>query len=162
VAASATTTTGGGRGRLANALVKVAVDQALAAPAYTYAYYVITNAVGAAAATSGAALARRDPAGESAGDSPEEGKRAPLAKVLSGAHDKAVTKLGPTMLQHYKVWPLVHTANFYYVPLQHRVLVQNGVLVFWSAYLSHLNHGEDHGRNDDHDTGDELRLIDAL
>jgi hypothetical protein len=66
------------------------------------------------------------------------------------------------MLQHYKVWPLVHTANFYYVPLQHRVLVQNGVLVFWSAYLSHLNHGEDHGRNDDHDTGDELRLIDAL
>ena len=35
---------------------------------------------------------------------------------------------------------MVHSFNFYYVPLHHRILVQNTVLVGWSAYLSHLNH----------------------
>jgi len=47
--------------------------------------------------------------------------------------------LWPTMLLHWRLWPLVHSVNFYFVPLQHRVLVQNTVLVGWSGYLSHLN-----------------------
>jgi hypothetical protein len=138
-----------GNRRLANALVKVTIDQAVAAPAYTYAYYVITNAVGpavaAAAATTTTRIHARGPdekvkeGGGGTGHA-ESGASAHLSHVLHGAHDKAWAKLGPTMTQHYKVWPVVHAVNFYYVPLQHRVLVQNGVLVFWSAYLSHLNH----------------------
>jgi len=47
----------------------------------------------------------------------------------------------PTMLRHWTVWPAVHTLNFYFNPLHHRVLVQNLVLVGWSGYLSHLNNG---------------------
>ena len=48
--------------------------------------------------------------------------------------------LWPTMMQHWKLWPVVHSFNFYFAPLHHRVLVQNVVLVGWSGYLSHLNH----------------------
>ena len=49
--------------------------------------------------------------------------------------------LPPTMMRHWSVWPFVHTINFYYFSLHHRVLVQNLVLVGWSGYLSHLNNG---------------------
>ena len=49
--------------------------------------------------------------------------------------------LPPTMIRHWTLWPAVHTMNFYYIPLHHRVLVQNLVLVGWSGYLSHLNNG---------------------
>jgi hypothetical protein len=49
--------------------------------------------------------------------------------------------LPDTLLRHWTLWPIVHTLNFYYNPLHHRVLVQNLVLIFWSGYLSHLNNG---------------------
>jgi hypothetical protein len=55
--------------------------------------------------------------------------------------DRAAEMLPPTMLRHWTLWPAVHSLNFYYNPLHHRVLVQNLVLVGWSAYLSHLNNG---------------------
>jgi protein Mpv17 len=49
--------------------------------------------------------------------------------------------LWPTMLRHWKLWPFVHSFNFYFVPLHHRMMVQNLALVGWSGYLSHLNSG---------------------
>ena len=55
--------------------------------------------------------------------------------------DRAIEMLPPTMIRHWSVWPFVHTINFYYFSLHHRVLVQNLVLVGWSGYLSHLNNG---------------------
>jgi Mpv17 / PMP22 family len=119
------------RRRLANTLVKVLFDQSLAAPLYTYAYYVVTNFLGSAYAAS-----RSDP--------PSSDMRE-MKDLLVETHDKARAMLWPTMVQHYKLWPAVHFVNFYAVPLQHRVLVQNTVLVFWSAYLSHLNH--QHGKD---------------
>jgi len=61
-------------------------------------------------------------------------------KSWKNTNAKASEMLWPTMLQHWKLWPTIHTLNFYYMPLHHRVLVQNTVLVFWSGYLSHLNH----------------------
>jgi Mpv17 / PMP22 family len=112
--------------RLSNALVKVVIDQSLAAPLYTYAYYVVTNFLGKAYAASRSDQAPSD--------------RPDMKAILTETHEKAQTMLWPTMMQHYKLWPAVHFVNFYAVPLQHRVLVQNTVLVFWSAYLSHLNH----------------------
>jgi Mpv17 / PMP22 family len=119
------------RSRLANTLVKVLIDQSLAAPLYTYGYYVVTNFLGSAYAVS-------------RGDQPSSDARE-MKDVLAETHDKARAMLWPTMVQHYKLWPAVHFVNFYSVPLQHRVLVQNTVLVFWSAYLSHLNH--QHGKD---------------
>lgn len=111
--------------RLANTLAKVAIDQALAAPLYIYSYFVVTN-LGprlAAASTGGGVL--------------------PLAEYRRLWRDvtgKAAAMLGPTMVQHWSLWPAVHALNFYLVPLHQRVLVQNAVLVGWSGYLSHLNH----------------------
>jgi Mpv17 / PMP22 family len=59
--------------------------------------------------------------------------------ILEETESKARQMLWPTMKQHWKLWPAVHSLNFYFVPLQHRVLLQNTVLVGWSGYLSHLN-----------------------
>jgi Mpv17 / PMP22 family len=114
------------RSRLMNTLVKVVIDQSLAAPLYTYSYYVVTNFLGSAFAAARTDVSNADRVG--------------MTRVLVETHNKARDMLWPTMVQHYKLWPAVHFANFYAVPLQHRVLVQNTVLVFWSAYLSHLNH----------------------
>jgi hypothetical protein len=49
--------------------------------------------------------------------------------------------LWPTLLRHWRVWPFVQTFNFYFMPLHHRMFVQNAVLVGWSGYLSYLNNG---------------------
>jgi len=114
--------------KLANTAVKVAVDQTMGAPLYIYSYYCITN-------LAAAAIADHD----SDSDSPDNSNLR-LMSVATDVHEKAASMLLPTMLQHWKLWPAVHTLNFYFVPLPHRVLVQNTVLVGWSGYLSHLNH----------------------
>lgn len=103
------------RYKLQNTLVKVALDQALAAPVYIYSYYFITSWAKNIRAKFNIASRTRE------------------------AHDKAITQMPPTMLKHWRLWPAVHTVNFYFVPLQHRVLVQNVVLVGWSGYLSYLS-----------------------
>jgi protein Mpv17 len=108
------------RYRLANAVVKVVIDQSLAAPLYIYSYFVLTN--------TGQKLKLID------GSLPE------AWQVWKETNDKAAAMLLPTMLQHWTLWPMVHTLNFYFMPLHHRVLVQNTVLIGWSGYLSHLNH----------------------
>lgn len=46
----------------------------------------------------------------------------------------------PNIMQHYCVWPFVHTINCCYFPQSHQVLVQNTVLVAWSGYLCNLNY----------------------
>lgn len=99
------------RYRLANTMVKVVVDQAWAAPFYIYCYYIITNSI----------------------QKQQESPDMPLPSVLQVTKEKADAVLLPTMLRHWRVWPLVHSINFYFVPLQHRVLVQNVVLVGWSG-----------------------------
>ena len=103
--------------RLANTTVKVLIDQSIGAPLYIYTYYVLTNM--GQAALSG---------------SPD------LSKAWQETNARAQAMLGPTMLKHWRLWVPVHMGNFYFVPLHHRVLVQNTVLTFWSGYLSHLNH----------------------
>jgi len=114
--------------KLANTAVKVAIDQTMGAPLYIYSYYCITN-------LAAAAIADHDSDSESTDNSNLQ-----FMAVATDVHQKAASMLLPTMLQHWKLWPAVHTLNFYFVPLPHRVLVQNTVLVGWSGYLSHLNH----------------------
>lgn len=100
----------------ANTITKVAIDQTIGAPFYIYTYYVLTNWTTQTASFDTA------------------------LSTWNSVHQKAQQMLMPTMMQHWKLWPIVHTINFYYTPIHHRVLVQNTVLIFWSAYLSHLNH----------------------
>lgn len=107
--------------RLANTLVKVAVDQSMAAPLYTYSYFVVTNM--------GQQLLHLDYFGWSL-----------VQQVWADTNAKAAAMLAPTMMLHWTVWPFVHSFNFYFMPLHQRVLIQNLVLVGWSGFLSHLNH----------------------
>jgi len=120
-----------GRRRMANTVAKVFIDQSLSAPLYYYAYYVITNYIkpsGVGVVGEGATTAKVEDLSH--------------ADRLSFAFGRASDMVWPTMLRHWRVWPPIHLVNFHYTPLQHRVLVQNLVLVGWSGYLSHLNHGK--------------------
>lgn len=108
--------------KLANTLVKVVLDQGIGAPLYIYTYFVMTNFLQ---------------------DVSEEPTLQKAQTVWKDVNAKASDMLWPTMQQHWTLWPLVHSLNFYYTPLHHRVLVQNTVLIGWSGYLSHLNHKQD-------------------
>jgi len=108
--------------RLSNTLTKVFLDQAIGAPVYIYSYFFITNFLQDWNATAKKTLSE-------------------AKQLFHKTCDKATEMLPPTMLRHWTLWPAIHTFNFYYMPLHHRVLVQNLVLVGWSGYLSHLNNG---------------------
>jgi hypothetical protein len=98
------------------------------APIYIYTYYVITH-------FGKEFMALRNDAAS------QDNSSVDATALFRQTCDRATEMLPPTMLRHWTLWPAVHTLNFYYNPIHHRVLVQNIVLVGWSAYLSHLNNG---------------------
>lgn len=129
------------KSRMANTAAKVLIHQSMGAPFYIYSYYVLTNF--------GQRLVHvcQDNTSNShnsvADASPESSTSKSLDDVAQAWTDvnvKATHMLWPTMLRHWRVWPFVQSFNFYYTPLQHRVLVHNSVLMIWSGYLSYLNH----------------------
>jgi protein Mpv17 len=106
--------------KVINTVVKVALDQGIGAPLYIYSYYVLTNF--------GQTIHRTM-------------SLSAVLETWKETNTRAADMLWPTMLKHWQLWPFVHCVNFYFMPLHHRVLVQNTVLVGWSGYLSHLNNG---------------------
>ena len=75
---------------------------------YIYSYYVLTNVL-----------------------QDLQHQRVPVAQSWCTNHAKATEMLWPTMMQHWKLWPAVHSLNFYFMPLHHRVLVQVRVECVW-------------------------------
>lgn len=65
-------------------------------------------------------------------------------KLLEGHPDAILgtiqTKLVPTVVANYLLWPLAHYFNFKYVPSEHRILFNNVVSIAWNAWLSWFSH----------------------
>lgn len=111
--------------RITNTAVKVLLQQTIGAPFYIYSYFVITNFVH---------YCSREY------HSPRVTHPDEISRAWVDVNNKAASMLWPTLLKHWSVWPWVQSFNFYFVPLHHRVLLHNSVLILWSGYLSYLNH----------------------
>ena len=61
-----------------------------------------------------------------------EGKR------IEDGVDSVKNKMRPTMIQCWKVWPLVQLINLSLIPVKYNLLVINIVQVWWNAYLSSI------------------------
>uniref|UniRef100_UPI00358E78BE protein Mpv17 n=1 Tax=Myxine glutinosa TaxID=7769 RepID=UPI00358E78BE len=64
-----------------------------------------------------------------------------LMGVLSGlSSDQIASKFKKdykdVLITNYYIWPAVQIANFYFVPLNHRLIVVQFVAIFWNSYLS--------------------------
>jgi protein Mpv17 len=101
-----------GRSKLIHTAVKVLLDQSISAPFYVFLYYTVTNFLRNLA---------------------DEQQHLSVNEAWTNSIAKATSMWWSTMLRHWKLWPLVHCFNFYFAPIQHRVLVQNLVLVGWSG-----------------------------
>ncbi|KJE94646.1 Mpv17 protein [Capsaspora owczarzaki ATCC 30864] len=53
------------------------------------------------------------------------------------------SELKDTLIANWKVWPATQLLNFYFVPMQHRVLVVNAVSLGWNSYLGWRAHRKD-------------------
>ena len=133
--------------KLANALTKVVADQLVGAPLYIYSYYCVThfgtmwmeqkqnyNSKNTVAPNNDAKSSDKTKKNNSNNNNS-------VLSLLRSTSERALEMLPDTLLRHWTLWPVVHTLNFYFNPIHHRVLVQNIVLIFWSGYLSHLNNG---------------------
>ena len=116
-------------GRLANTVGKVAIDQILAAPVYYYGYYVLTNFIQKF-------MAEYYASDNNNNNNNNNNNPKSASELLQETQEKASEMIMPTMQRHWSIWPAIHTVNFYYNPLQHRVLVQNLCLVGWSGCKS--------------------------
>ena len=170
----------GGRRKLANVVLKVAIDQGLSAPLYCFGYYFVTNVIrpsdgdwgrmearpggGSGGGTKGSDLNSGIDGGEVGAAGAGAGGRRyteELADRAWYAASHAVHMVPPTMLRGWTIWPLIHGLNFYFVPFHNRVLVQNLTLVVWCGFLSHWNHGGLSERGGETTTGTEETEVEA-
>ncbi|XP_053565426.1 protein Mpv17 [Bombina bombina] len=64
-----------------------------------------------------------------------------IAGALNGlSYDDNVSKLKrdykDALIANYYIWPAVQIANFYFIPLYHRLAVVQCVAIVWNSYLS--------------------------
>ena len=131
-----------GQNKMVNALGKVVADQLVGAPLYIYSYYCVTHfGTELQSALSGNSNSNSNSDSSSKQELPSSDTSTMVLSLAKATSDRALEMLPDTLLRHWTLWPIIHTLNFYYNPIHHRVLVQNIVLIFWSGYLSHLNNG---------------------
>ncbi|XP_025089435.1 protein Mpv17-like isoform X2 [Pomacea canaliculata] len=61
--------------------------------------------------------------------------------ILKGEDSKQIVQkikmnFVPLMINNYKIWPAAQIINFYFMPLQHRVLFVNFVALGWNTFLA--------------------------
>jgi len=131
--------------KLMNTLGKVIIDQLIGAPIYIYSYYCVTHFGKKWMDTNKNIDMNLQPNNNNNNNATTTNNNTSRSKstieLMTETSNRAIDLLPGTMIRHWTIWPTVHTLNFYYNPIHHRVLVQNVVLIFWSGYLSHLNNG---------------------
>eukprot|EP00536_Pseudo-nitzschia_multiseries_P006531 jgi/Psemu1/193251/e_gw1.139.28.1 len=58
---------------------------------------------------------------------------------LKGASEKVRTRFLTTLFGAWKFWPLANAVNFWFVPMQFRVLYMNVLSLFWTGWLTYVN-----------------------
>jgi len=70
-----------------------------------------------------------------------------MTRLNGGDHDDAIEKHKKDFLRIFimdqKVWIIVQLFNFYYIPIRYQIFVVSIISVFWSAYLSFVQHVEE-------------------
>ncbi|KAI8992424.1 putative integral membrane protein, Mpv17/PMP22 family [Pilobolus umbonatus] len=61
-------------------------------------------------------------------------------KSVKDIQDKLSQGYTTALIGNYKLWPAVQVVNFYFTPLNYRLLVTNIIATGWNAYLSTINH----------------------
>ncbi|KAI9497862.1 integral membrane protein mpv17 pmp22 family [Zychaea mexicana] len=60
-------------------------------------------------------------------------------KSIAQIQEKLENGYTTAVLANYKIWPAVQFVNFYFTPLNHRLMVSNVISLGWNAYLSYMN-----------------------
>jgi len=58
---------------------------------------------------------------------------------LKGAGYKLKTRFLSTLFGAWRFWPLANAVNFWFVPIQFRVLYMNALSFFWTGWLTYVN-----------------------
>lgn len=58
---------------------------------------------------------------------------------LKGAKEKVSTRFLTTLFGAWKFWPMANAVNFWFVPMQFRVLYMNVLSLFWTGWLTYVN-----------------------
>ena len=58
---------------------------------------------------------------------------------FKGATEKVRTRFLSTLFAAWKFWPMANAVNFWFVPMQFRVLYMNVLSLFWTGWLTYVN-----------------------
>ncbi|VEU33487.1 unnamed protein product [Pseudo-nitzschia multistriata] len=58
---------------------------------------------------------------------------------LKGASEKVRTRFLSSLFGAWRFWPLANAVNFWFVPMEYRVLYMNVLSVFWNGWLTFVN-----------------------
>ncbi|CAO3690362.1 unnamed protein product [Rhizopus microsporus] len=65
-------------------------------------------------------------------------------KSITKIQEKLYNGYTTALIGNYKIWPAVQIFNFYFTPLNYRLMVTNIVALGWNSYLSTINQRSDH------------------
>jgi len=58
---------------------------------------------------------------------------------FEGANEKLGTRFFSALFGAWKFWPMANAINFWFIPMEYRVLYMNVLSFFWSGWLTYVN-----------------------